>query len=543
MREVLVGDVMTAEELVTLRRSESLPSAAELMKLARIRHLPVVDDQHRLVGLVTHRDVLAAQVGATSPLDDDERSELQLGVRVERIMHRQVWTVRPEQPALDAARLLRDLDFGCVPVVDGERKLIGIVTEADFLELAGRLFDGDIDRPVREMMTVGVVALAPDDELSMADLLMKLEHIRHLPVIDDAGALVGLLTHRDLLRARRSTLSDAPAYPASITARDLMQTQVDTVTPTTSALAAVRRMIEHRHGCLPVVDNGRVVGIVTESDFLRGIIAVLMPRRHPPRHDAPVNYYMTEHVVLVHQDQDLETVERTLEEHRVSGTAVIDDRGVVVGAISRSDLLRARLPGVDHGTVRDLLRLPPEPVTRVASKALVTTRPDVPIVEAAAAMLARGVHRLFVIDGERRPIGVVSVNDLALAVRDFELDDPVASYAASPIFTVDANESLAKALELLDLAGLSGVVVRDHVWPVGYLSHEEVLRARDLPDQTPVQFAMSQRLITVSADLPVHRVAGQVAALRARRVVVLSEGHVSGVLTGMDFARALVAAR
>ena len=543
MREVLVSDLMTAEELVTLHRSESLPSAAELMKLARIRHLPVVDDHHRLVGLVTHRDVLAAQVGATSPLDDHERSELQLGVRVERIMRRQVWTVRPEQPALDAARLLHDLDFGCVPVVDGERKLVGLVTEADFLGLAGRVLDGDLDRQIREMMTIGVVALAPDDELSMADLLMKLEHIRHLPVIDDGGALVGLLTHRDLLRVRRSTLSEAQPYPSSVTARDLMKTEVDTVTPSTSALAAVRRMIDRKYGCLPVVDDGRVAGIVTESDFLRAVILALMPRRNPPRHDAPVNYYMTEHVVLVNEDDSLESVERTLEEHRVSGTAVVDDRGVMVGAISRSDLVRARLPGVDHGTVRDLLRLPPEPVTRVASKALVTTRPEVAIAEAAAAMLARGVHRLFVVDGERRPIGVVSVTDLALAVRDFELAGPVASYSTSPIFTVDANEPLTRALELFDLAGLHGVVVRDHVWPVGYLSNEEVLRARELPDHTPVQFAMSQRLITVSADVPIHRVAGQVAALRARRVVVLSEGHVAGVLTGMDFARILAAAR
>ncbi len=268
-----------------------------------------------------------------------------------------------------------------------------------------------------------------------------------------------------------------------------------------------------------------------------------MPRRHPPRHDAPVNYYMSAPVALVHQGDDLEAVERALEELRVSGVAVVDDAGVMVGAISRSDLVRARLPGVTHGTVHDLMRLPPEPVTRVASKALVTTRPEVPIAEAAAAMLARGVHRLFVVDDERRPVGIVSVTDLALAVRDFELDMPVATYAASPIFTVDANETLGHALELLDLAGLSGVIVRDSVWPVGYLSHEEVLRARDLPDHTPIQFAMSQRLISVPADLPLYRAAGQVAALRARRVVVLSQGHVTGVLTGMDFARALAAAR
>ena len=72
--EVVVGDLMSSE-LVTLAEHESLDLADEIMKLARIRHLPVVNN-NRLVGLVTHRDLLRAQVSSLTELSDEEREEL-----------------------------------------------------------------------------------------------------------------------------------------------------------------------------------------------------------------------------------------------------------------------------------------------------------------------------------------------------------------------------------------------------------------------------------------------------------------------------------
>jgi CBS domain-containing membrane protein len=93
-----------------------------------------VDGVGQLVGLVTHRDVMAAKISSLSPLSEDEKASLQEGIPVDRIMRTNVWSVSPETPALAAARLLRDHAFGCLPVVEG-RVLVGIVTEADFLAL------------------------------------------------------------------------------------------------------------------------------------------------------------------------------------------------------------------------------------------------------------------------------------------------------------------------------------------------------------------------------------------------------------------------
>lgn len=139
MREMLVKDLMT-QNVITLQREQSIPLAQELMRLRRIRHLPVVDEAGTLVGLVTHRDLLAAQVSALSQLTQRDREELQLFIPVAKIMRVNTWTVTPETPALEAARIMLDHGFGCLPVVRQQR-LVGIVTEADFLDLLLDVFE------------------------------------------------------------------------------------------------------------------------------------------------------------------------------------------------------------------------------------------------------------------------------------------------------------------------------------------------------------------------------------------------------------------
>jgi CBS domain-containing membrane protein len=112
---------------------------------------------------------------------------------------------------------------------------------------------------VKHLMKSPVVSLFAEQTVPLAEDIMRFKHIRHLPVIDDEGHLVGLVSHRDLLRARKPDLR----------VRDLMTRDVWTVTPDTLASVAGRTLGDHRFGCLPVVDARHVVvGIVTEHDFL-----------------------------------------------------------------------------------------------------------------------------------------------------------------------------------------------------------------------------------------------------------------------------------
>ncbi len=135
MEPVRVAHLMSTH-LLTLFAEQTLPIAEELMKLKRLRHIPVIDDAGRLVGLVSHRDLLRAQYSDLTGLDVDDRRRLESRVPVSSIMTVDVWTVHPDMLASKAGELLLDNRFGCLPVIDAEQRLIGVLTEADFLRFA-----------------------------------------------------------------------------------------------------------------------------------------------------------------------------------------------------------------------------------------------------------------------------------------------------------------------------------------------------------------------------------------------------------------------
>ena len=104
------------------------------MARGRIRHLPVVRDGC-LVGLVTHRDLLAASFSIFAEVEASEQRRVFTTVRVVEAMHRDVVTVSPGLAVAKAARILLENKYGCLPVVGEKNDLLGIVTEADFLRL------------------------------------------------------------------------------------------------------------------------------------------------------------------------------------------------------------------------------------------------------------------------------------------------------------------------------------------------------------------------------------------------------------------------
>jgi CBS domain-containing membrane protein len=132
-----VKDLMSTD-LVTLTEDETLAHAQRCMARGRIRHLPVVRGQ-TLVGLLTHRDLLAASFSIFADVDRHEQRRIFVTVPVVEAMHRDVVSVPPDMPVSEAAEILLDNKYGCLPVVGPSGKLLGIVTEADFLRLTVRL--------------------------------------------------------------------------------------------------------------------------------------------------------------------------------------------------------------------------------------------------------------------------------------------------------------------------------------------------------------------------------------------------------------------
>lgn len=120
-------------------------------------------------------------------------------------------------------------------------------------------------RTVEQFMSKDLFTVRPEDVIDLAANLMQWKHIRHVPVEDDLGNLVGVVTHRDLMRLFAAVLG---GESEDVTVRDVMETDLITVSPDTLTLDALKIMREKDIGCLPVVKDKKLVGMITAHDFL-----------------------------------------------------------------------------------------------------------------------------------------------------------------------------------------------------------------------------------------------------------------------------------
>lgn len=131
---------------------------------------------------------------------------------------------------------------------------------------------------VRDVMTKDPFTMEPEDSLMKAVELMRLRGVRRVPVVL-AGLLVGLLAEGDLKRAQPSILSDSQDEFTSVMegtpiSRIMIQSPI-TVTPDTPLLAAAETLQSTKYGALPVVEDGKVVGILTDTDLIKTLVDVL----------------------------------------------------------------------------------------------------------------------------------------------------------------------------------------------------------------------------------------------------------------------------
>ncbi len=120
-------------------------------------------------------------------------------------------------------------------------------------------------KTVEQFMAVDLFTVRPEDIVDLAANLMHWRHVRHVPVEDDAGHLIGIVSHRDLIELFAHGKSGA-SPPLVI--RDIMKTDLITIAPETPTLDALELMRERNIGCLPVIKDGQLVGLITAYDFL-----------------------------------------------------------------------------------------------------------------------------------------------------------------------------------------------------------------------------------------------------------------------------------
>jgi CBS domain-containing protein len=126
---------------------------------------------------------------------------------------------------------------------------------------------------VKDIMATEVASLKIDDELSLAEDIMHLGRIRHLPVMD-GERLVGIISERDLFKASLASVIDYDYqikrdYMKTVVIKEVMKSDLITIQSDADVKEAAHLILQHKIGCLPVVEGERMVGLVTEADILR----------------------------------------------------------------------------------------------------------------------------------------------------------------------------------------------------------------------------------------------------------------------------------
>ena len=137
---ITVEEFMTSEPC-TLKETDSINAARKIMTERNIRHIPVTDDDNRLIGLVTQRDILAATgPGLVTKEGGNPEAGGTAGVRLSDIMIRNVSVVEKSDSLRTAAKFMQSHKYGCLPVVSAGR-LEGIITDSDFISIAINLIE------------------------------------------------------------------------------------------------------------------------------------------------------------------------------------------------------------------------------------------------------------------------------------------------------------------------------------------------------------------------------------------------------------------
>lgn len=135
---------------------------------------------------------------------------------------------------------------------------------------------------IRELMSGGLITVSPETPVPQARDVMAKERIRHLLVTGPGGVLAGIVTDRDIrlnLPSRATSLSaqEIGHLLSKLAVGEIMTRSVITIAPDASAREGARLLLEHKIGALPVLDDGKLVGIVTETDIVRAFMHLTAP--------------------------------------------------------------------------------------------------------------------------------------------------------------------------------------------------------------------------------------------------------------------------
>ena len=272
------GEILTTAKSQVTMVSPTTPIYDAIQKMAKegFRRLPIVNPGTKhLEGIVTATDIVEYLGGGQKfqiiQQNFDGNFFKALNEPIKLIMTQKVVSIRTSAKISDAIKKMKESDLGGLPVVDEKDCVKAIVSERDIAILFADRTSGV---PVAQLMSEKVVTALPKTTIFEAEKTMSSQGFRRLPIVSD-GKVVGIVTAMDILRffgcgdvfkhLKSGTMIQVLETPAL----EIASKNVSTVEPDTDVGKAAKIMREKDIGAMPVVKNGRLVGIFTERDFFK----------------------------------------------------------------------------------------------------------------------------------------------------------------------------------------------------------------------------------------------------------------------------------
>ncbi|MGB4362321.1 MAG: CBS domain-containing protein [Methanothermobacter tenebrarum] len=283
------GDVMSIaqKEVVSIPPTISIKETAEIMVKNKFRRLPITDPgTKKLLGIITSMDILDFLGGGDKSKILEEKYDdnflAAINEPVRKIMTRNVKYTTLKDSITDAVEMMLKYNIGALPVVNHEKKLVGIVSERDFVFLMAGVLNDEI---VADHMTENLITTTPGTPIEGASKIMVRNQFRRLPIVGEERKtphpekekLVGIVTSTDILEflgsnrvfdtIKTNSAEEALNTPVS----EIMEKKVVTINSTSTLGQLYEIMAKNSIGGVPVVDYDELLGIITESDLLKAI--------------------------------------------------------------------------------------------------------------------------------------------------------------------------------------------------------------------------------------------------------------------------------
>jgi len=266
---------------------------------------------------------------------------------------------------------------------------------------------------IEKIMAKDVITIHKDQTIVDALKLMQKHKISRLPAISPkTDELVGIITEKDMaIKIASSKYEDVPLSHMRIST--IMTQDVITASPSDSRLNVLKKMVDNHIGGIPIVDDNKIVGMITKTDFLRDIDVA-------PYNETPVKDVMTKRVITIGPDERLVHARRLMIDNDISRLVVINS-GLIMGIITGKDLaktiidLKKRVPEkYQHSQIRNLF------VQEVMSQTIETTTKTSSISEVANFMVENEFSGMPVSDEKNKVQGIITKTDILKFIYDHD---------------------------------------------------------------------------------------------------------------------------